>query len=71
MDSLPFSMKILMMIDFHSRVYVCSIMDNFITHLLCVSQNMSGDIHSATCKMGDQQMLATSLSSTKMGKHNM
>jgi hypothetical protein len=71
MDSLPFSMKILIIKGYHSRVYVCSIMDNFITHLLCVSQEMAGDIHSPTCKMGDQQMLATSLSSTQMGTHNM
>jgi hypothetical protein len=71
MDSLPFSIKILMMNGHHSRVYVCSIMDNFITHLLCVSEEMATDIHSATCKMGDQQMLAIILCSTKMGKHNM
>jgi hypothetical protein len=58
MDSLPFSIKILIIKSYHSRVYVCSIMDNFITHLLCVSMDMTGDIHSATCKMGDQQMLA-------------
>jgi hypothetical protein len=71
MDSLPFSMKILIIKEIYLRVYVCSIMDNFITHLFCVSMEMTGDIHSATCKMGDQQMLAITLSSTKMGKENM
>jgi hypothetical protein len=71
MDSLPFSMKILMKMAYHSRVYVCSIMDNFITHLLCVSEEMAGDYHSATCKMGDQQMQAIILSSSMMGAHNM
>jgi hypothetical protein len=70
MDSLPFSMNILRVKGYHSRVYVCSIMDNFITHLLCVSQDMATDFHSATCKMGDQQMLAIILSSTQMGTHN-
>jgi hypothetical protein len=70
MDSLLFSMNILIINGYHSRVYVCSIMDNFITHLLCVSTDMATDIHSATCKMGDQQMLAIKLCSTKMGQHN-
>jgi hypothetical protein len=71
MDSLLFSMKILIVEGYHSRVYVYSIMDNFITHLLCVSMDMATDIHSATCKMGDQQMLGITLSSNQMGAHNM
>jgi hypothetical protein len=71
MDSLPFSMKILIIKGYHSRVYVCSIMENFITHLLCVSKEMARDIHSATCKMGDQQMLVIKLGSTEMGTQNM
>ena len=71
MDLLPFSIKILMMINYHSRVYVCSIMDNFITHLLFISEEMVMDINSATCKMGDQKMLATSLRSNKKGGLNM
>ncbi len=72
MDSLPFSMKILMMMATHSQELVCLIMANFIIHRLHVSEKqMDLDIHSATCKMEDQLMAVITLGSTKMGAHKM
>jgi hypothetical protein len=42
-------------------------MGNFTTHLLHALEKMEKDIHSARCKMGDQQMEVITLGSTKMG----
>jgi hypothetical protein len=39
--------------------------------LLLGSADMVMDIHSVRCKMGDQQMAVTRLSSKAMGKDNM
>jgi hypothetical protein len=46
-------------------------MENFITHLLFVSNEMVMDFHLARWKMGDQQMAVTILYSMKKGAKNM
>jgi hypothetical protein len=71
MDSLPFSTKTLIFYSTISQELVCSIMANFITHRLRVSKEMDLDIHSATCKTGDQLMAVITLSSTEISADNM
>jgi hypothetical protein len=41
-------------------------MDNFITVRFLVSKGKNGENHSARCKMGDQQMAVTALTSMKI-----
>ena len=73
MDWQPFSTTILILykITFHSQEQVCLIMDNFITHRLHVETEKEQDIHSATCKTGDQLMVVITLASIKTGTDNM
>ena len=46
-------------------------MDNFITVHFLVSKGKNGENHSARCKMEDQQMGVTRLTSIAVDTHNM
>ncbi len=61
------TIKIVKINTYHLKVLVSSIMGNYTTHLLVVSQEMDGHYHFPRCTMGDQQMEATSLSSNQIG----
>jgi hypothetical protein len=63
MGLLALSIQILRINGSHSEVLVSSTMGNYTILLLLVSKKMDYHVHSPRCTMGDQQIVATRLSS--------
>ena len=71
MELLLFIIQILRIKVYLSLEQVCSIMDNYTTHLFHMLMAGKKEDHLARCKMGDQLMAVTILTSIAMTAHNM
>ena len=71
MDSLSLNAQIMMIKGFNSKEWVFSIKENWKADLLFAQTEKDGDTRSPRCKMGDQQMAVTTLTSDPMGAKNM
>lgn len=66
MDSLSLNAQIMMIKGFNSKEWVFSIKENWKADLLFAQTEKDGDTRSPRCKMGDQKITATQLSSGLM-----